>query len=117
MKARQIILVALTLVSIMAYAVDSEAGLVAYWSFDEGDDDVLGDASEFGNDGQITNADWVDGVYGSALEFEAGFVLVPNSESLSFTKEQSYSIVLWINYDAKDDYHGVIQKFTATGNI
>jgi hypothetical protein len=89
----------------------SKAGIVAYWPFDEGNGKDAKDASGSGNDGTISGAKWVDGKFGKALEFDGNFVLVPNDDSYNFTKEQSFSIVLWINYKAKGDWQGVLQKF------
>jgi len=36
-----------------------EDGLVAYWDFDEGEGQILGDSSGNGNDGTIVGAEWV----------------------------------------------------------
>ena len=49
---------------------NSEKELVAYYSFDEGEGNVLHDLSGNGNDGTIYGAKWVDGKYGKALEFD-----------------------------------------------
>jgi len=95
----------------LAYTNVLEAGLVAYWPFDEGKGKDAKDATHNGNDGDINGAEWVDGKFGKALEFDGNFVLVPNDDSYNFTKEQSFSIVLWINYEAKGDWQGVLQKF------
>jgi len=88
--------------------------MVAYWSFDEGSGDVLKDLSGTGNDGQINGKPkWVDGVKGKAIEFDGkdDFILVPNNDSYNFTKDASFSIALWINYKAKNDWAGPMQKF------
>jgi hypothetical protein len=111
MKLRSVVLAWLVLIAISAYISVSEAGLVAYWSFDEGSGDVAEDGSGNGNNGEINGADWVDGKFGKALEFDGSYVLVPNDDSYNFTNEQSFSIVLWINYEAKGDWQGVLQKF------
>jgi hypothetical protein len=109
MGARLSVLAGLILV--MVFMGTSEADLVAYWSFDEGNDDIAADGSGNGNDGTVVDAEWVDGKFGGALEFDGNHVLVPNHDSFNFTKEQSFSIILWINYEAKGDWQGVLQKF------
>ena len=111
MKVKSAVLASLIFISILACINASEAGLVAYWSFDEGKGKVAEDTSENGNDGDINDAKYVDGQFGKALEFDGNFVLVPNDDSYNFTKEQSFSIILWINYEAKGDWQGVLQKF------
>ena len=111
MKVKAAVLTSLILITLFACISASKAGIVAYWSFDEGKGTDAKDASGNGNDGDITGAKWVDGKFGKALEFDGNFVLVPNDDSYNFTKEQSFSIVLWINYEAKGDWQGVLQKF------
>jgi len=111
MKAKSVVLASLMLLTILAPLSVSESGIVAYWPFDEGKGKVAKDASGNGNDGTNNGAKWVAGKFGKALEFDGNFVLVPNDDSYNFTKEQSFSIVLWINYKAKGDWQGVLQKF------
>jgi len=110
-KVKLVALVCLISLTVLAYTNVLEAGLVAYWPFDEGKGKDAEDASDNSNDGDINGAEWVDGKFGKALEFDGNFVLVPNDDSYNFTKEQSFSIVLWINYEAQGDWQGVLQKF------
>ena len=91
MKAKLVALVCLMSLTVLAYTNVLEAGLVAYWPFDEGKGKDAKDASDNGNDGDINGAEWVDGKFGEALEFDGNFVLVPNDDSYNFTKEQSLS--------------------------
>ena len=87
--------------------------LVAYWSFDEGSGKVLKDQSGTGNDGQVNGANWVNGKFSKAMEFNGvdEFVVVPNNESYNFGKNDSFSISLWLNYEPKGDWQGALQKF------
>jgi len=39
------------------------------------------------------------------------FVIVPNSDTYNFTKGDSFTISLWINYEPKGDWQGPLQKF------
>ncbi len=56
-----------------------EDGLVGYWPMDAGSGDKVADASGNGNDGTANGANWVDGKYEKALEFDgaASFVDIP----------------------------------------
>lgn len=111
MKFTSLVPTSLILMAVMACISTSQADIVAYWSFDEGSGDEAEDGSGNGNDGTIFGAEWVDGKFGKALEFDANYVLVPNDESYNFTQDQDFSIILWINYEAQGDWQGVLQKF------
>jgi hypothetical protein len=111
MKSTSLVPAGLILMALLACISTSQADIVAYWSFDEGSGDAAEDGSGNGNDGTIFGAEWVDGKFGKALEFDANYVLVPNDESYNFTQDQSFSIILWINYEAQGDWQGVLQKF------
>jgi hypothetical protein len=90
------------------------ASLVAYWTFDEGSGKILKDMSGTGNDGDISgDPKWVNGQSGKAIQFDGvdDFILVKNHDSYNFTKAQSFSIALWINYEAKGDWAGPMEKF------
>ena len=70
-------------------------GLVAYWSFDEGSGNVAVDHSG-NNNGTIYGAQWVDGRFGKALEFDGvdDYVKGPNTDVLSFTGD--FSVSVWV---------------------
>ena len=51
--------------------LDSEAAL-GIWFFDDGKGNTAQDSSKNGNDGEIVDAQWVDGKFGKALKFEGG---------------------------------------------
>ena len=51
--------------------LDPEA-LLGIWFFDEGKGGIAKDSSDNGNDGEIVDAQWVDGKFGKALKFEGG---------------------------------------------
>ena len=58
--------------------------LVAYWPLDEDTGRSARDATENGNDGTIVDANWVDGKFESALEFDglSHHVAIPDSDTL-----------------------------------
>ena len=51
--------------------LDAEA-VLGIWFFDEGKGGTAKDSSENGNDGEIVDAQWVDGKFEGALKFEGG---------------------------------------------
>ncbi len=70
----------------------SSSGLVAHWSFDEGTGNILHDVSGNGYDGTINNANWTNGISGSALEFNGAGNVVFND----ITFGTQWSAVYWI---------------------
>ena len=70
--------------------------VVLYLPFDEGKGQVAKDQSKFGNDGEIRNAKWVEGKYGSALEFNGkdAEIRVPDNESFDLTE---ITLEVWYN--------------------
>jgi hypothetical protein len=75
------------------------AGLEAYWKFDEGRGTTVSDSSGKGNHGTIVrNAQWVEGKCGGALRFERdNYVHVPHVDSFAFRAADSFSVSLWAN--------------------
>lgn len=59
-------------------------GLVAYWSFDEGEGDIVFDETRNGNDGILHGSTWGEGKLGFALSFDGvdDYVEVPHATSL-----------------------------------
>ena len=74
----------------------SEADPVGQWLFDEDGGDVAGDSSGNGNDGMINDAQWVEGKFGSALEFAGGASNVEIQHNPVLSVEE-FSVMAWIN--------------------
>lgn len=73
-----------------------ENGLVGYWNFDEGSGRVAYDVSGNKNDGVITDAGFVSGKAGKALEFNgSGIVSIPHSDKFNFGVGQ-FTLIAWI---------------------
>ena len=72
------ILVSVTLVCIsfgtpdLSFAKLDPEAVLGIWFFDEGKGGTAKDSSENGNDGEIVDAQWVDGKFEGALKFEGG---------------------------------------------
>ena len=66
-----LICLSLMLPNLSAAKLDPEAAL-GIWFFDEGKGGTAKDSSENGNDGEIVDAQWVDGKFNGALKFEGG---------------------------------------------
>ncbi|MBD3184651.1 hypothetical protein GF312_20390 [Candidatus Poribacteria bacterium] len=86
-------------------------GLVMYFSFDAGNGDEVIDESGNGNNGEITGAEWDNGIYGGALSFDgASFVEVPSSDSLEGLLEEM-TVMCWINPTLTGSgWQGVVTK-------
>ena len=81
-----------------------EAGLIAYWPFDEGSGELAQDATGQGHDGELKNGpEWVEGVQGSALRFDGldDYVLVAYQPD--FRLEQGLTIALWVYLESDPD--------------
>ncbi len=79
-----------------SYADVDPNSIVGIWLLDEGSGDVVNDISGNGNNGTIVGAKWVDGVSGSALEFDgASHVEIPASETTDDYVD-GFTYLLWV---------------------
>lgn len=79
-------------------------GLVGCWDLNEGTGTVAVDASGNGNNGTITGANWITGLFGNALNFTAGSRLLVSS-SASFNISDHITLCAWI-YPASTGQNG-----------
>ena len=72
------------------------ADMVLYLPFDEDQGETVFDTSDFGNDGEIHNTEWVEGKFGGALKFNGtdSYVLVPYSPCLDMTTQ--FTAEAWV---------------------
>ncbi len=97
------------------YAEIDPSSIVAFWTFDEGSGGTAGDVSGNGHDGTVPgNVKWVDGPFGTALEFDGSpipdaggdalldgsVVEVPYHEDLDL--RDVYSLVAWVKADPEN---------------
>jgi hypothetical protein len=94
------------------YANSLSNGLVGYWKFDEGDGTTAEDTSGKGNDGVLQNfgsGDWVDGIIGTALDFDNvdNYVRIADDPSLN---PEVITVAAWINTSAIGTIDQIITK-------
>ena len=79
-------------------AEDLNEFLVAYWPFDEDGGDEVIDATENGSDGTVNGAEWVEGMFESALEFDGvdDNVMIPDTDALDVSEELTISV--WVKF-------------------
>jgi len=94
-------LLAAILITAFCFSVEAieDKSLVLYFSFNEGNGDVVKDLSQYKNDGTIEgNPQWVDGKFGKALVFDGSTkVEVPHDDSLNLT--DAHTISFWLKWD------------------
>lgn len=101
MKARylligMVVVFVASLLTASSYAAIDPINCVGMWLFDDDGGDIATDSSGNENDGMlVANPEWVDGKFGSALEFDGGgsHVNILSSESLS---SDSFTLSLWV---------------------
>ena len=76
----------------------AEAALVAHWPLDEGEGEIVQDVTGNGHEGAFNgNPIWVEGIQGSALEFDGqSHVSVP---SVSGVKPESLTMAAWVYFN------------------
>jgi len=104
MRRRLVSIVSVAMVLGLAGRVSAE--LVGHWRLDDGAGTTAVDSSGNGHDGElIGNPQWVEGVYGGALQF-AGTpdkVDIPYSDQLN--PDGAFSASVWANADAGGSGH------------
>lgn len=114
MKKLTVFIVMLVLIVNSAMAADPD--LVAAWTFDEGSGNTAKDVTGNGHDGELTDCQWVNGKFGSALEFDGttSQVAIPNDDQLNI--EDEVTVEAWINPSGFNDLSAIAQKWGDTSN-
>jgi len=83
-------------------------GLVAFWSFDENNRNIVPDKSGNGHNGTIYGATWAKGIAGTGLYFDGlnDYVDVPDDRGLSLTDAVTVSAWIWLDLDWLPEGHG-----------
>ncbi len=93
-----VLLASLLIIANLGVANIAEEGLVAYWPFDEGTGKKAEDVTGNGHDGKFAGAPkWVDGKFGTALEFdgEEDHVVVADDAALAI--EENITFMAWFS--------------------
>jgi hypothetical protein len=88
-----------------------DKGLVAYWSFDEGEGDIAFDETNNGNDAVLYGPEWAEGKRGFALRFDGvdDTVAIPHSASLMPT--DAITLAAWVKIEGPaQEHYGIIGK-------
>lgn len=105
-------MVSLTLISLTFIVLSANAGLVAYWPLDENTGEEIIDATGNGFDGTFNgDPEWVEGVFGMALEFDGDdHVVVPGASEIN---PEEITMATWVNFDEVVGYR---QDFLSRGD-
>jgi hypothetical protein len=79
-------------------------GLVHYWSFDEGQNNILHDSIADKN-GDIQGATWTEGVLGSALSFDGidDYVALPDNNPI-WLPQNNFTVSFFVNFGRDHDF-------------
>lgn len=95
----------------------SSAGLVGWWTFNEGTGTTAADSSGNGKDGTlIGNALWTTGKHGGALNFDGTDDLVDIGSGASQNLSSNYTISFWVKPDAATA-GTVLRKSNSVSNV
>lgn len=86
----------LALSTVVFAAGNLDSAVVLYYNFDEGNGDTATDLSGNGNDGVITGANWVNGKYKGALEFDGAGAHVEVAASPTLDLTDGVTLMAWI---------------------
>jgi hypothetical protein len=116
-----LVVIGLVLTGQSSAEIDS-ATIVGTWLFDEGAGDVAKDSSGNGNDGEVVGAEWVEGKFGKALEFDgvANRVDCGDVDALDFGTGD-FTLCVWVNAAASsagevgNSWSRILDKHYITG--
>ena len=89
----------------------ADPSLVLYLPSNEGEGDIVADASQYGNHGVIKAGKWTDGKFGKGLEFdmETSDVQIADSDSLDLA--DAFTLAVWIKgREVQEGYTRIIDK-------
>ena len=91
-----------------SYCGADEQGLLGHWKFDQGQGDVVVDSSGHEDDGEIWDADWVRGKFGTALRFDGrgSHVAIPEIAGLDGSDELTVDV--WVYWEGTGRYPNIL---------
>ncbi len=110
------VFMALSFVNVPCYAFAED--IIAAWTLDEGDGNSAHDISGNANDGEIIGgAEWVDGKFDKALEFDGStsYVEIPFADSMKIINDGEFTFVSWFMADDVTIQRNVLQQLDLGG--
>ena len=117
MLKKAVVLLVLMLMVFAARAV--QAGMVTYWSFDEGAGTTAADTSGNGMDATIDGAEWTTGIRGGALQFagDAEQNIVTADAALGITTD-TFTMTAWVKRSGEQsDWSGIVYARELPSNV
>ncbi len=95
---------------------NSSEELILHLTFDEGFGNIVYDHSDKGNDGIIYDSSWIEGIKGTALEFEQGnWVNCGNDTNFNV---EIFTIEAWIYiYGTTGSWHQILSKYRTRNQL
>lgn len=85
-----------------------KAGLVAHWTFDEGQGDVAEDRSGGGNPAEISGAAWAKGEFGTALHFAGTDSYATAGQLPGLDGSNALSVEAWVLWEGRGRYPNIV---------
>lgn len=83
-------------------------GPLGYWKFDEGQGDVAADSSGNENDGEIRDAEWVKGPFGTALRFDGKGACVTIPEIAGLDGSDEMTVEAWVYWEGTGKFPNIV---------
>ena len=90
------LIISIALIFAVPVWAEWQEGLVGHWPMNKGSGDKVVDASGNDNDGDAQNTNWVDGLYGKALNFNGTDSVVDIPYSKDMTPIKGATISAWV---------------------
>lgn len=103
---------AISCLSVGSADAAEQRGLLGHWKFDDAQGDVAIDQSGQGNDGEVWDADWVRGEFGTALAFDGGGAHVRVPEIAGLDGSEEMSLEAWVYWEGTGRYPNILSGGT-----
>ncbi len=87
-------------------------GLLGRWKFDDAQGDVAVDSSGRGNDGDVWDAEWVQGPFGTALAFNGSGAHVQVPEIAGLDGSDEMTVEAWVLWEGTGRYPNILSGGT-----
>lgn len=107
-----VFLYCVTAVTVTASVASEQSGLLGHWKFDDAIGDVAVDSSGHGNDGEVWDAKWVRGPFGTALAFDGNGAHVRVPEIAGLDGSDEMTLEAWVLWEGTGRYPNIISGGT-----